>query len=131
MQIRRYAQADEAALFDLLRAEGDDWSCYFAEDAIGRYRRALLSSVTYAAFEDGALIGFARCREDDGFGIYVYDLLVDKAFRGRGIGRALMERVRADYHPQTTYVMSDADAYYEKQGCRREGSIFEVGPSGG
>ena len=60
----------------------------------------------------------------------LYDLLVRRACRGRGIGAMLMERVRADFFPQTAYVMSDVDAYYEKLGYRREGSIFEVRPPG-
>ncbi len=37
-----------------------------------------------------------------------------------------MERVCSDFPGDTVYVMSDADKYYEKQGYRREGSVFEV-----
>jgi len=37
-----------------------------------------------------------------------------------------MECISKDYPDQNVYVMSDVDEYYEKQGFRREGSIFEV-----
>lgn len=80
----------------------------------------------YSKADETLVCGYARCREDDGFGVYVYDLLVRKAYRGREIGKSLMERVCQDFPDQPVYVMSDVDSYYEKLGYRREGSIFEV-----
>lgn len=125
MEIKLYSIEDEARLFALLRGEGDDWDCYFADDVIEKYKRALCSSLTYVAYEGDVLCGYARCRDDDGFGIYIYEL-VKKEFRGRNLGRMLMERVCADCPESNVYVMSDVDAYYGKLGYRREGSIFEV-----
>ena len=68
------------------------------------------------------MCGYARCREDDGFGVNIYDLLVRKTHRGKQIGKTLMERVFKDFPNQAIYVMSDVDPYYEKLGYRREGS---------
>lgn len=110
----------------MLKEEGIDWSEYYDDKGCARYVKALESGVAYVAYMDGVLCGYARCREDDGFGVYIYDLLVRKPFRGRRLGKALMDRVRGDYPDQPVYVMSDVDAYYEKLGYRREGSIFEV-----
>jgi ribosomal protein S18 acetylase RimI-like enzyme len=126
MTIRRYTKEDEEPLFEMLREEGDDWSDYYGEKGYARYKKALESSIVYVASEDGILCGYARCREDDGFGVYVYDLLVRKACRGRQLGRMLMEQACADFPEQTIYVMSDVDPYYEKLGYKRAGSIFEV-----
>jgi len=126
MKIRAYSAADEAKLFKLMRDEGEEWACYFADEQIGKYKLALKNSRTYVAYEGDTLCGFMRCRDDDGFGVYIYDLLVKKEFRGRSIGQKLMERVCGDCPEDTVYVMSDVDEYYEKQGCRRVGSIFEV-----
>ncbi|MCL2563436.1 MAG: GNAT family N-acetyltransferase [Oscillospiraceae bacterium] len=78
------------------------------------------------AVQDGRLCGFARCRNDDGFGLYVYDLLVRKAERGQNLGRALMDAAADAFPDETVYVMSDVDPYYEKQSFIREGSIFIV-----
>ncbi len=128
MQIRRYTPPDEPMLFRLLAEAGPDWSEYTLEPGRTRYARALSRSVTYLAFEGPDLIGYARCREDDGFGVYVYDLLVAAPFRGRQTGRRLMEQACADYPDQTVYVMSDVDGYYEKLGYARAGSIFVVRP---
>lgn len=126
MEIRKYLEEDAAQLFDLMRTEGDDWACYHADEAAQRYRRALTSSHTLIAIEGGTLCGYVRARDDDGFGVYVYDLLVRKDFRGRGIGGMLIDQVCAAFPQDAVYVMSGADGYYEKQGYCREGSIFSV-----
>ena len=126
--IRRYEPTDERDFFAMLEAEGDDWREYFGPAGRASYARAMQSSVAYLLFVGDELAGYARCREDDGFGVYVYDLLVRGPHRGRHLGRALMERARADFAGQTVYVMSDGDPYYEKLGYRREGSTFVAGP---
>lgn len=126
--IRRYEAADEPAFFAMLEAAGDDWREYVGPQGRESYARAMRTSVAYLLSVEGALCGYARCREDDGFGVYVYDLLVLAPQRGRGLGRRLMERVCADAAGQTVYVMSDVDPYYEKLGYDRAGSIFVVTP---
>ena len=128
MDIRLYSAQDENRLHELLLSEGDDWSCYSAEAAFVKYKCALQSSLVYVAYEAETLCGYVRCRDDDGFGIYVYDLLVEKAFRGHSIGRLLMERVCADFPSDTVYVMSGVDGYYAKLGYPKEGSIYQVKP---
>ena len=126
MLIKRYTKNDESALFELLKNEGEEWECYYGERQRDKYKTALESSITYLAYEADVLCGYCRCRNDDGFGVYIYDLLVDKKYRGKSFGRLLMEKVYADFPEDTIYVMSDVDKYYEKQGYRREGSIFKV-----
>lgn len=127
--IRRYGPADEQAFFAMLETEGEDWREYFGPAGRASYARAMRTSVAYLLLVDDELGGYVRCREDDGFGVYVYDLLVLRPYRGRDLGRALMERVCADFAGQTVYVMSDADPYYATLGYRREGSIFVVSPA--
>ena len=127
MTTRKYTPNDEKALFQLLADEGEEWADYHAAENREKYRRALESSVTYLAYEGDTLCGYTRCRDDDGYGVYIYDLLVAKPFRGRDIGRKIMEKVCGDYPDNTVYVMSDVDGYYSKLGYKREGSIFIVG----
>ncbi|NLM20542.1 MAG: GNAT family N-acetyltransferase [Peptococcaceae bacterium] len=126
MEIKKYSKAYESLLFDLLVAEGDEWSAYHGPAGRAKYIKALESSITYIACDENLVCGYARCREDDGFGIYVFDLLVRKSYRGKQIGKRLMERVCQEFPVQPVYVMSDIDSYYEKLGYRRAGSIFEV-----
>lgn len=126
MEIKRYSPEYEASLFDLLVEAGDDWRDYHGSVGRGKYIMALNTGITYIACDDTAVCGYARCHDDDGFGIYVYDLLVRKSHRGRLIGKSLMERVCKDFPNCPVYVMSDVDPYYEKLGYRRVGSIFTM-----
>lgn len=126
MEIRAYSKIDDVQLFDMMKEEGAEWECYYKTAMSEKYKQALSSSITYVAYEGTNLCGFVRCRDDNGFGIYIYDLLVRKSHRGHNIGRKLIDFVCKEYPEDTVYVMSDVDQYYEKQGYRREGSIFEV-----
>lgn len=80
----------------------------------------------YVLKEYDQLWGYVRCRDDDGFGTYIYDLLVDRSKRGNDYGRLLMEKVVQAYPEAPVYVMSDVNPYYEKLGYEKEGTIFIV-----
>ncbi|MCL2695448.1 MAG: GNAT family N-acetyltransferase [Clostridiales bacterium] len=128
MEIRRYQLSDETNLFAMLREEGPEWEGYWGEDNQEKYKAALKSSVVFVAYEGEQLCGYARCREDNGYGIYVYDLLVRKQSRGRHIGRALMETARDTYPNAPAYVLGDVPEYYEnKLGYRVEGTVYIIG----
>jgi len=124
--VRRYTKADEDALFAMIEAEGEEWQAHWQGTGRDKYVVALENSIVYIILQEGILCGFARCRDDDGFGVYVYDLLVDKAYRGQEYGRKLMERACKDFPDSTVYVMSDVNPYYEKLGYETEGTIFVV-----
>lgn len=122
----RYSKTDESLVFDMLTEKGEDWCAYYGPDGRERYKEALESSITYVVYNQEDIAGYVRCREDFGFGVYIYDLLVRKSCRGKKIGKSLMERIYKEYPNENIYVMSDVDAYYEKLGYRKEGSIFAV-----
>lgn len=124
MIIKKYTQADEKALFALIEQEGAEWAEYY-DTKKEQYQKALAHSITYVLYEE-ELCGYCRCRNDDGFGIYIYDLLVDKNYRGKSYGRALMQQIKRDYPQVAVYVMSDVNFYYEKQGYAEVGTIFAV-----
>ena len=127
MKIRAYIKdEDENKLIKIIEAEGKDWACYSDDGVADKYRLALDKSITYVAFEGGRVCGYSRSIDDCGFYIYVCDLLVMPMYRGRKIGRKLMECIYTDYPNHIVYVMSDVDEYYKKQGYKYEGSIYEV-----
>jgi len=121
---------DADKLMQLLEDEGDEWSCYWAPDVEQIYRQALSASITYVCYDGDLLCGYSRSLNDCGFYIYVCDLLVRSSHRGQNIGRQLMECLCEAYPDQTVFVMSDVDQYYQKQGYKREGSVFEVSGPG-
>ena len=127
MRIRAYNKdEDEETVMKMIEAEGKEWACYSNESVSDKYRLALDNSITYVAYEGDRLCGYSRSIDDCGFYIYVCDLLVMPLYRGRKIGRELMECIYADYPNHIVYVMSDVDKYYKKQGYKREGSVYEV-----
>ena len=127
MKIRRYNQVeDEGKLLQIIKNEGEGWSEYSSSEGWAKYKVALQNSITYVCCESNTVCGYSRSIDDNGFYIYVCDLLVAPQYRGNGIGKILMETIYEDYPGYTVFVMSDVDEYYQKQGYRREGSIFEV-----
>lgn len=125
MQIRKYNKiSDESKLMKMIDNE-EGWD-YANETLAEKYKMALESSITYVAFQEDVLCGYSRSLNDFGEYIYVCDLLVMKAYRGKEIGKKLLECLQQDYPDQVVYVMSDVDGYYEKVGYKRIGSIFEV-----
>ena len=127
MRIRAYNKyEDEEKLMKMIEAEGKEWACYSDESVSDKYRLALDNSITYVAYEGDRLCGYSRSIDDCGFYVYVCDLLVMSLYRGRKIGRKLMECIYTDNPNHIVYVMSDVDKYYKKQGYKREGSVYEV-----
>lgn len=125
MQIRKYYKIiDEDKIMKMIKNE-EGWD-YANEILSERYKVALETSITYVAYEEDILCGYSRSLNDFNEYIYVCDLLVMPAYRGKEIGRKLMECIYKDFPDQVVYVMSDVDGYYEKVDYKRIGSIFEV-----
>lgn len=125
--IRRYIkEKDEARLFNLLKEEGLQWSCYWVEEFADQYKAALENSITYVACQDDLLCGYLRALNDSGFFIYICDLLISPEHRGQGLGRDLILRLKRDYPEQAVYVMSSVDEYYRKLGFKWAGSLFKA-----
>lgn len=84
--------------------------------------RAMERSVCFGAFADGAQVGFARAVTDGTTYAYIADVIVDDAYRGKGVGTALMSAMMA--HPDLQglrrmgLVTRDAHALYEPLGFR-------------
>ena len=124
IEIRRYdSSKDYKQLLEIIRSEGEEWKDYLKPG----YQVLLEKSITYVACNNTELCGFSRSIDDSGFYLWVIDLLVEKKYRGYSIGKKLMECLLTDYPNQDVFVMSDVDAYYQKLGYKKEGSLFKVG----
>ena len=110
----------------IIELEGDEWKDYSAPDVANKYKNALNNSITYIAVEGEEICGFSRSINDNACGIIICDLLVTPKFRGQNIGKQLMKCICDDHPDLSVYVMSDVDEYYQKVGCRKVGSVFEV-----
>lgn len=123
-EILAYRVEHEPELLALLAAESD-WREFMSAESLPRFRRALRDTLTLVCFDDGRVCGYLRALVD-GFGVYASELYVAPAARRRRHGRALLQHLRDAHAGQDVFVLSDEDAYYEKLGCARVGSVFRL-----
>lgn len=108
---------DEAAVVALLR--GAYWNDWVTEE---RLLAAHRGSVAWVGARDagGALVATARALSDGGKFAAVYDVMVAPAYRGRGVGAAVMRLLLA--HPalrgaaRVWLRTKDADGFYRRLG---------------
>lgn len=116
-----YTKKQETMLFDLISKE-PNFITYIQHKS--HYIEALNQSITYLYIKDDKAVAYLRGKQDQIFGFYVYDLLVDKDYRGHQLGKALIDHVKQMH--QTVYIMSDENGYYDKLKLKQIGSIYEV-----
>jgi len=124
--IKRYDEdRDAKCLFALMQAE-NDWGDYLSECGMKKYKAALNGSIVYVLYEGVTCCGFIRAKDDFGFWVNVYDLLVGKTYRGNDYGKMLIDEVCKNFDTPVS-VMSDADGYYKGQGFAKIiGSVIEL-----
>ncbi|NLX26618.1 MAG: GNAT family N-acetyltransferase [Lentisphaerae bacterium] len=124
VSIFRYGKNHESGLIALLKAE-PDWNSFTGDNRIEGFKKALLEGETYICESQGRICGYLRAVVD-GLGIYVSELYVAPDCRNNGYGKALLERIKQKHPDRDVYVLSDEDRYYEKLGCKRVGSVFQL-----
>lgn len=112
--------------------ESVGWAAYTRDPEL--LVRAIRNSafVVVARSATGGLVGLARAVSDDATICYLQDILVDPAFQGAGVGRALLETVQRRYgHLRQTVLITDNEpgqrAFYEALGFT-EGAEFSPEP---
>ena len=95
---------------------------YWAKDrTIEQMNLAIENSVCYGAYRnaDGQQIGMVRIVTDFVCAYYICDVIVDPAYRGLGVSKAMLAAAMADpsyCHLRGLLVTSDAHGLYEKFG---------------
>jgi ribosomal protein S18 acetylase RimI-like enzyme len=125
LEISKYQPKHEEDVLSVLRCDSE-WDIFTNEDSVDSYKKSLKSGISYVCYIDGNLCGFTRAIADEGFFLYISELYVVPACRGRGLGRAMLERIKVDHSDVTVYLLSDEDAYYQKLGYRKVGTVFAL-----
>ena len=83
-------------------------------------RAALARTLNITARDEGRLAGCLRILTDGYFFGTITELLVLPEYQGRGVGSALL-RLAKEHTPTLLYfgAQPGAEAFYEKNGCRR------------
>ena len=97
-----------------------------------RTRTALTRTLNLTAYDRGRLVGCLRILTDGYFFGTVTELLVLPSHQRQGIGSRLLRLARA-HTPTLLYfgAQPEAEAFYEKNGCRRSLSAFVLQPEDG
>jgi ribosomal protein S18 acetylase RimI-like enzyme len=132
LEIRPFASEAEADACARMMSATDPWK------ALGRGREACLrmlqdvSRERYAAFRDGALVGFLVLNLRGAFVGYLQTICIDEPYRGRGLGARLIafaeERIFREWPNVFLCVSSfnpDARRLYERLGYRAIGTLTD------
>lgn len=119
-EVRRYRPADLGAVLALCGAEG--WPSLPADPE--RATRALTAPgvTTVVAVDKDGVIGFAQLLSDGEIQAFLANLVVDRRFRGRGIGRSLLDEALRLAGGERIDLLSEEDAvgFYERLVHRRK-----------
>lgn len=125
MEISKYKLKHEDAVLAAIKKD-PDWDMFTNDNAISSYKKSLKDSVTYVCYNSSEFCGYIRALIDDGFAIYISELYVLPKWRNKKVGRSLLEQVKMDFSNLTVYALSDEDAYYDKIGYKKIGSVFKL-----
>lgn len=103
-------ERDYEAILQTCRAEKWESFCTAAKE---EYKTALKNSVTYTAFLGETFCGYIRCLTDGVFTTYCCEIVVSEKYRHRGIGKALIQKIKALYPSCCMDVLSDNDGFYQ------------------
>ena len=91
------------------------------------------SNLVISAWQDAQLIGIARNLVDYGWVCYLSDLLVDRAYQKRGIGRRLIALTQEQIGSQCQLLLlsaAEAMEYYPHVGFRLVPNAFKIDRTG-
>ena len=91
--VRRFAQEDGDAILSLGKRERWETPVRRPEE----YRQVLRDSYTLVAEADGAFAGYARAISDGLVTTFLCELLVEPAFRKKGVASRLVDAVQAAF----------------------------------
>lgn len=118
IQIRHYQENDFNRIQELNREEGWINLVEKTEDTKGAWKN---SNVSFVVEADGdGVVGYIRGLTDTRITLYICELLIDKKYRGLGLGKELLQYVHHLY-PKTRIEMlasSSSHTFYESQGYR-------------
>ena len=85
----------------------------------------LHSTVVVSAWDGDRLVGCCRALSDTMFRSVIYDVAVEPAYQGRGIGTALVRQCMAHY-PGSQWLVATREAagFYEKLGFVQDEDVF-------
>jgi predicted N-acetyltransferase YhbS len=99
-------------------------------DDTERIKRMIENANLIVCARDGKrLVGIARALTDHCFCCYVSDLAVDREYQGKGIGKALLRRIKSSQSEEVMILLLSlpgAHAYYPHIGFKKENHAWVI-----
>ncbi|MEH7255364.1 GNAT family N-acetyltransferase [Neobacillus niacini] len=118
IHIRRYQESDFPRIQELNQEEGWNNLVEKIEDTKEAWENSNVSFVVEV--EGGEIGGYIRGLTDRHITLFICELLIDKKYRGLGLGKELLQHVHGLY-PKTRMELlasSTSHTFYEDQGYR-------------
>ncbi|WP_045524605.1 GNAT family N-acetyltransferase [Neobacillus niacini] len=118
IHIRHYEESDFNRIQELNQEEGWNNLVEKNEDTKEAWRKSNVSYVVEA--EGDGIVGYIRGFTDTRITLYICELLIDKSYRGFGIGKKLLQHVHSLYSKTRIEMLasSTSHTFYEEQGYR-------------
>lgn len=104
-------------ILELYKSEGWNTFIHRRDDAIEAWNN---SNVTFVIIENKKVIAALRAVTDGFITMYVAEIVVDKSFRGQGLGKKLLDYCHSLYPKTRIDLLSteEADDFYIKNGFK-------------
>jgi len=102
------------------------WANHRSKETINK---SIENSYCYGVYSDGKQIGFARIVTDWATTYWLCDVVIDEAYRGKGIGKKLIEKIvgSPEFEGLPGYLgTADAHGLYEQYGFEKNADRFMV-----
>lgn len=120
--------SDDKSLLDLRRVQELLCTTYWARGrSLETVKRSAENSICFGVYHEGALVGFARCVTDYSTMYWLADVIIDPAYRGRGLGNALIDAVTSHEELRLLkgmLVTDDAHELYSRFGFEAENGRY-------
>jgi len=117
-----FVLSDDKSLIQINRVHEMLLTTYWARNrSIEVMQKSIDNSLCFGIYKEELQIGFARCITDYAVLYYLADVVIDEAYRGQGLGKALMKFISE--HEQVSDLIGflntkDAHGLYEQFGYK-------------
>ena len=120
MIIRPASTNDFQAIYALYQTE--KWMSFTEEKVTSLFSTNLSHYVVVE--ENQKILGFARYLTDEVMTTFLAEIIIDKAYRGKGLGQQLIEEIHKKYPLTRIELISEVDGFYQTVGFKPVGTGF-------
>ncbi len=122
MNIRNVKESDIAQIYNLYKLEG--WRPFIDEKCRVEKLVTVSDSRFIIAESDDKVIGFARYLTDNVFTVFLAEIIVDKNYRKKGVGKAIINAISEQNKGLKIELITDNPKFYQCLGFAKVGDGY-------